>query len=158
NYAAALGVLPPAGTASRFAPQAMLLPYLEQKPVFDAINFQGDPTPLEGTPNATAAATSLDVFLCPADREPAGTSGWTSYAANGGNGRGGAGRTGPSAPDAAAAVVAGLQDVPDGTSLTAAMAEWLLGPGRPDDRVPGRSIAELSGGGPLPPSVFAASC
>jgi prepilin-type processing-associated H-X9-DG protein/prepilin-type N-terminal cleavage/methylation domain-containing protein len=159
NYASALGVLPPGGTAIRFSPQVMLLPYLEQKPLYDAINFQGNPTISEGTPNATAAATSLSVLLCPSDGQPSGAGGCTNYAGSVGNGVGWYGTNGAFVVSPDSAVVVGFRDFADGAGATAVMAEWLLGPARPDVKAPGRSVAQLAAGGvPLPPEDFAARC
>jgi prepilin-type N-terminal cleavage/methylation domain-containing protein/prepilin-type processing-associated H-X9-DG protein len=46
---------------------AMLLPQVEQKPLFDAINFS---LPIEGVSNSTARLTQIAVFLCPSDSAP----------------------------------------------------------------------------------------
>jgi type II secretory pathway pseudopilin PulG len=78
NYESALGVLPPGGTAIRYSHLAMLLPFLEQKPMFDAINFEDGSV----QSNATAAATSFTLFLCPSDGLHDGSGGWTNYAGN----------------------------------------------------------------------------
>jgi prepilin-type processing-associated H-X9-DG protein/prepilin-type N-terminal cleavage/methylation domain-containing protein len=43
---------------------AMILPQLEQRPLFDAANFG---LPVEAPQNVTAASASLGVFLCPSD-------------------------------------------------------------------------------------------
>jgi prepilin-type N-terminal cleavage/methylation domain-containing protein/prepilin-type processing-associated H-X9-DG protein len=156
NYESALGVLPPGGTAIRHSYLAMLLPFLEQKPVFDAINFADVPV----TSNASASATSLTLFLCPSDGLHDGSGGWTNYAGNVGNGLGTYGVNGAFvlAPDRAVAL--GLCSFLDGTSSTAAVSERLLGPLRPDARVPRRSVAQLSDGGgePLPADVFLVRC
>jgi type II secretory pathway pseudopilin PulG len=72
-----------------FSAHAMLLPYLEQQPLFNAIDFRF--TPSEPA-NWTAIGTRVDVFLCPADRDlpPEKLSNvptaWTNYAANRGRG------------------------------------------------------------------------
>ena len=66
------GTFPPGGIEPRIAPNdtlkrqlawsAFLLPYVEQKPIFDQIHFD---KPFDAAENATAAATVLPVFLCP---------------------------------------------------------------------------------------------
>jgi prepilin-type processing-associated H-X9-DG protein len=156
NYESALGVLPPGGTAIRASHLAMLLPFLEQKPLFDAINFEVVPV----SSNITATATSFSVFLCPSDGLHGESGGWTNYAGNVGNGLGAYGTDGCFVLAADHAVALRMGSFLDGTSTTAAMSERLLGPLLPDARVPRRSIAQLSDGGgePLPTDIFAARC
>jgi prepilin-type processing-associated H-X9-DG protein len=45
----------------------MLLPQFEQKPLFDAINFN---LPIEDVSNSTSRLTRMSVFLCPSDSAP----------------------------------------------------------------------------------------
>jgi prepilin-type N-terminal cleavage/methylation domain-containing protein/prepilin-type processing-associated H-X9-DG protein len=54
----------------RWSAHSQLLPYLEQRALFDALNFDGVPWehhPDYGTPNETALATRVAAFVCPAD-------------------------------------------------------------------------------------------
>jgi prepilin-type processing-associated H-X9-DG protein len=74
-----------------YSPQSQLLPFLEQRPVYDAINFNltwnPDPANSGYDGNATARRTSLGVFLCPSDTSalvPDGYAG-NSYRANEGS-------------------------------------------------------------------------
>jgi len=57
--------------------QAMLLPYIEQGPIYNAINFNFAGDNLDGTvahaANSTVWNTTINVFLCPSD--PGGLSG-----------------------------------------------------------------------------------
>ncbi len=46
---------------------AMLLPQIEQKPLFDAVNFN---LPIEDVSNPTSRMTRMTVFLCPSDDAP----------------------------------------------------------------------------------------
>jgi len=46
---------------------AMLLPQIEQKPLFDAVNFN---LPIEDVSNPTSRLTRMTVFLCPSDSAP----------------------------------------------------------------------------------------
>lgn len=46
---------------------SMLLPYLEQQPLYSAINFQ---VPIPDPRNQTARLMPLSVFLCPSDSQP----------------------------------------------------------------------------------------
>jgi len=46
---------------------AMLLPQVEQKPLFDTVNFN---LPVEDVSNSTSRLTRIAVFLCPSDSAP----------------------------------------------------------------------------------------
>jgi prepilin-type processing-associated H-X9-DG protein/prepilin-type N-terminal cleavage/methylation domain-containing protein len=46
---------------------AMLLPRFEQKPLFDALNFN---TPIEHASNSTTRVTAIAILLCPSDSAP----------------------------------------------------------------------------------------
>jgi type II secretory pathway pseudopilin PulG len=52
-----------------FSPHAVLLPYLEQQPLFDSINFTHNGALIEtiSEANRTAAAMVVATFLCPSD-------------------------------------------------------------------------------------------
>ena len=75
GYLTAIGQFPPgrinshiAGRGNCWGAYAQLLPNLEQKPVFDAFNFDLDP---DGSPaNTTAAGTFINAFICPTDGYP----------------------------------------------------------------------------------------
>lgn len=58
------------------SPQCALLPYLEQRAVFDAINFDvtccGPLESIANVGNATVAARVINVFLCPSDPQARG--------------------------------------------------------------------------------------
>ncbi len=55
---------------------AMLLPQMEQKPLFDAVNFA---VPIEAPSNITARLTLIAALLCPSDTGPRS---WTAAARN----------------------------------------------------------------------------
>jgi prepilin-type N-terminal cleavage/methylation domain-containing protein/prepilin-type processing-associated H-X9-DG protein len=142
-----------------FAPQVRLLPYLDQKALFDAINFDTGSVPLEtegfepltpeelaiNSTNQTVYMTRLSVFLCPSDPGP-----WrvgNSYRANIG--------VGPSKsmtaefPDSGNGFFSESSwqvrmirpaYVPDGISHTAAFSERLQGSGQPGAGVPARDF------------------
>jgi prepilin-type N-terminal cleavage/methylation domain-containing protein/prepilin-type processing-associated H-X9-DG protein len=46
---------------------AMLLPQIEQKPLFDAVNFTA---PIEDASNPTCRLANMSIFLCPSDNVP----------------------------------------------------------------------------------------
>lgn len=138
-----------------YAPHVRLLPYLDQKVLYDAVNFDVGTTPLE-TPglrslkpteiainncNATVFRTQLAVFLCPSDGGsfPVGN----SYRANVG--------VGPMKtmsaefPDSGNGLFMELRFtapafVPDGLSHTAAFSERLLGSGPSGSPSPARDF------------------
>lgn len=144
NYADEAGCLPLGmmGVAA-FSPQSALLSYLEQKPLYNAINF--DLSAYETQPggaNATVNSISVAAFVCPSDGAPQGTTGGTNYACNAGYAPQINGYNGAFAPWVAPTVVTagmikpprsiGYADFRDGTSGTATMTEWLLGTMRRD--------------------------
>jgi prepilin-type N-terminal cleavage/methylation domain-containing protein/prepilin-type processing-associated H-X9-DG protein len=81
NYESAIGSYPGAypatriggavgGTWGAWSPQAMMLPFLEQTPIYNAINFnllnQGDDSSYIGyRTNTTACGSRITAFLCP---------------------------------------------------------------------------------------------
>jgi prepilin-type N-terminal cleavage/methylation domain-containing protein/prepilin-type processing-associated H-X9-DG protein len=68
NYHEASNVFPPqVGVANRFSWGAMLLPYLDQTPLYNRLNFSEpwfQPAPSQNMPHATAM---LPLFSCPSD-------------------------------------------------------------------------------------------
>src|SRR4051794_38561286 len=81
SYESAHSVFPPgrintyvAGNGHCWGAYSQMLPFLEQKAVFDAMNFSMNPDPDYTTTNAvvnqTAAVTVLSTFLCPSDGGP----------------------------------------------------------------------------------------
>lgn len=72
NYHSALGVFPPGRTRSIldgqghcFGALAQLLPYVDQAPIYNAINFLHSAD--RGFENATSRATIIESFICPTD-------------------------------------------------------------------------------------------
>jgi prepilin-type N-terminal cleavage/methylation domain-containing protein/prepilin-type processing-associated H-X9-DG protein len=60
----------PPGFLPRWSAHSQLLPFIEQRVVFDSLNFSGLPWahhPIYGAPNSTGLLTRLAVFLCPSD-------------------------------------------------------------------------------------------
>jgi len=140
SYVSSVGVLPGSGNGNGFSPHVAILRELGETPLFNSINFQARAfsSTGESTPNRTAAQTSLSLFLCPSDPPPPRRpGGWTSYAGNRGTGfpRGYDGPF-PGPPRWHIA----LADIVDGTSNTAAMAEWTLGNLRPRERDSRRQV------------------
>ncbi|MBI3862513.1 MAG: DUF1559 domain-containing protein [Planctomycetia bacterium] len=73
SYLDACGVMPPGrlvnpvnGQGHCFSAYAHLLPYLDQGPLFNQINFSANPDDTAG-PNGPVVAVNLPVLLCPSD-------------------------------------------------------------------------------------------
>ena len=80
SYVAGLKVYP-AGQAG-FSPHVMMLPYLEQRPLYDSINFNAGHNALIGELNQTAFSTAVAIFVCPADSHPPELTLNSSYGGN----------------------------------------------------------------------------
>lgn len=124
SYAASTGIMP--SGAGSFSTHVMLLPYMEQGPLYSAMNFSSDSDAIPGSPNLTTVGTRIAGFLCASDSPRVDLIAGTNYAANWGVGftRFGAKSNGPLARGD---TPIGFAQVSDGTSSTAAMAEWRLG-------------------------------
>ena len=159
-YASAFGSFPLSGNGKGFSPHAMLLPLIEQKPLFDSINFSESPVSvIPWSANFTAFVVKVDAFLCPS--APGLPSNWiwgTSYAGSHGfyrrdqvdNGLFNVWSRRP----------VGYQDLTDGSSTTSAMAEWIQGPGYPYERSPLGTIFDIPGDldGPARLQQFLVAC
>lgn len=156
NYISTSGSFPPAAIATvgadgreylgYFSPHCRILPFLDQGPLFNSINFSLGTWPrdtyLAGPPpgvppidqiNATVLNSNVALFLCPSDGGPFEKTG-NNYRANAG--------IGPSfspwieTPDSGNGIFPESKtvrpgDVPDGLSHTAAFSERLRGSGHP---------------------------
>jgi prepilin-type N-terminal cleavage/methylation domain-containing protein/prepilin-type processing-associated H-X9-DG protein len=170
------GVLPNSSPLQyRWSALAQMAPHLEQANLFNALNFNfpvahmptGGPTPFWPyfPANTTVMATQVALFLCPSDGAPPPTvgSGPTNYAFCSGDGSGGGDATG-----ANGAFILGpaqsVATVTDGTSLTAAASEQLLGIAGPYSQttptpvpVPLKRAMSRVSAGPLTDDACAAS-
>jgi prepilin-type N-terminal cleavage/methylation domain-containing protein/prepilin-type processing-associated H-X9-DG protein len=153
NYHSSIGTFPLGASLNPLAPpnstttwtnwgaNALMLPYLEQNPIYSAINFAFSPEPapeptgggFQGLTivNSTVYNTKLAVFLCPSDGN-AGTTDINSYSGSVGTttyGIGGAdlGVTPQSTGVFAMQACYSIANVTDGTSNTIAYAENLVG-------------------------------
>ncbi len=160
NYHSSMNSLPPGTTIAPYAvpgqqenwsawsAQSLLLPYLEQTPLYNAINFSWGSGARGGTLsaaiNSTAYNTKIASFLCPSDGQ-AGKSHINSYHASQGT-----------STFINSANVSGLfaygssysfADISDGTSNTVAFSEAMVGDenGRADKM--GNSTGQNVGGG-----------
>lgn len=158
NYHSAHGVFPAAYNTGRiaggsigaggawgaFSPQSMLLPFMEQQPIYNAINFdlinQGSDADY-GIPqvNSTATRSRIAAFLCPSSPLPGNSNFWgvpapgNNYFASVGASIGfdgswaswGSGE--PNGIFRYLGTPVGIRDVTDGTSNTVAFGEWRTG-------------------------------
>ena len=150
NYHTANGVFPLGGSLAPYSPpnatlswnnwgaNALMLGYLEQGQVYNAINFSFAPEPspepdnpgyssFAGVTNATAYNTKLKLFLCPSDGN-AGHVCINSYHASVGTSTYAVGTNPPQTSGVFAMQRSyGLADLLDGSSNTIAYAEALTG-------------------------------
>ncbi|RUL81430.1 DUF1559 domain-containing protein [Tautonia sociabilis] len=138
---------------------ARMLPHLEQRTLYDAINFDSGTTPFElpggrSEPlaherstlemNRTAFRTGIASFLCPSDGGPFEEAG-CSYRGSTGVGPN---HYAPESPDSGNGLFPVIDrvtfaGVPDGLSHTAAFSERLRGTGIPADPEPARNTFAL---------------
>ena len=110
-----------------YSPHSQILPFMEQTPLYQAINFSltWNPDPANGgyDGNKTVRASVVSGFLCPSDAAstiPAGYAGANYRASEGSNFLFGHGKSDPSG-------VNGAMRAPDGTSNTAMFSEHVIG-------------------------------
>jgi len=154
SYQESHRVFPSGDNGAGFSAHAMILPQLEQTPLFNSVNFEAGLGIVATAENQTAGRSILSLFLCPSDTVSP-TWAATSYAGSAGfNAQGGSNngffieaRTRYLGPAA----------ITDGTSNTVAMTEWLLGPsGNRDRRATVFRTENLTGAGEA--EEFAAAC
>ncbi|MDG3006065.1 DUF1559 domain-containing protein [Paludisphaera mucosa] len=168
NYHSSTNVFPMGGSRSNriyqatgtsyddwttWSAHALMLPYIEQGPLYNAINFAFSPEESDGTPNAaqsTVVLTIVNGYLCPSDPNAGrrntnsyhGSYGTTTnsnlYYPNDNNNAGCNGLFSIMMPY-------GLKDCADGASNTVAFAEALVGNGLGNGRI---------GGGGSSPSTY----
>ena len=136
NYHDAHRILPfgQGGTGSKYSAVALLLPYMEELPLHDSIDFR---FPYTDAVNSPARLTELPGFRCPSDvHNPlSATGGGINYMANKGNGIVWRDATGPNAglpnPNGVFYFQSAIRfgDIRDGLSNTAAFSERVLADG-----------------------------
>ncbi|MBX6314047.1 MAG: DUF1559 domain-containing protein [Isosphaeraceae bacterium] len=140
NYASTVGSFPLGYGEQGYSTHAALLPYMEQRPMYDALNFHVGSSLLPAPENWTVAAITPATFLCPSD--PLAQShrdiSRTNYAGNRGVGVQKYGYNGVFSGPFEPSVKPG--DITDGLSNTVAMSEWLIGPANRTVRDPKRSV------------------
>ena len=162
NYLDTHGVFPFGKGASftgvavyaRWSQHAMLLPFLDQAPLYNSINFNVAPStpgmgqvpsfmPAVTTANLAQSQAVIPMFLCPSDAATQ-TSGQNNYAANQGgwlcdrNDAGGNAAAGDVSPTEIQTGVfyylskLSMSDIPDGSSQTCFFSEKIRGNGNPN--------------------------
>ncbi len=117
NYDSAFAQLPQGvGSYGGFSVHVKLLPYMEQRSLYDSINMQ---VFVASGENITATQMVPGFLICPSD--PERHIGHTNYGFNLGDGIPAFDHLGPFVGDA------GLAAVTDGLSMTAAFSEYLIG-------------------------------
>lgn len=123
SYGAAMECAPNGLNGMQFSIHAMLLPYLEQKPMYNSLNMSGTSEPGKNMMNGTAIRTTISIFMCPSDGFETVEGGGTNYLGCLGFSN--------SSEENGYFVHAQSQStplhVPDGTSSTIAMSEGLKG-------------------------------
>ena len=133
------GVLPDSSPQQyRWSALAQMAPYLEQAALYNALNFDfpiGHKATVPGSlfwpfypANTTAMAVRVSLFLCPSDGAPSplDSSGPTNYAFCSGDGSNGGDASGANGVFILGPAIT-LANVTDGSSLTTAASESLLG-------------------------------
>ena len=138
NYHDSVGCFPPGAGGSNFSPHARILPYIDQAPLYNQINF--NLSPLHAA-NAGPWAMSLPAFLCPSNTDmlPGNVGGRNNYWTNTGTTvLNGLPSTDPAHPNFGWPMPDGvfhnsskirMRDIIDGTSQTAMMSEKMTGDG-----------------------------
>jgi prepilin-type processing-associated H-X9-DG protein len=138
-----------------YSMHARLLPYLDERPIYDAINFtlSTSPRPVDSyqevgnAANLTAISAGISIFLCPSDAGPFQSTG-VNYRGNVGVGP--MNNTSIEFPDSNNGLFPELgfvraAYVPDGLSHTAAFAERLRGSDQAYAPVPERDFWQSTG-------------
>jgi prepilin-type N-terminal cleavage/methylation domain-containing protein/prepilin-type processing-associated H-X9-DG protein len=159
-----------------FSAQASLLPYLDQAPLYAALNFSLSPLDYDGT-NTTVVYRVVGTFICPSDTNAgAGHQNINDYAASIGvttadlyewENYGPALATNFQIPNGSSGLFTfgisyGVRHCTDGTSSTIAYAEWLVGDGRgtyyggqdPGSTYRGNGFMTATGNNPTYASAF----
>lgn len=140
---------------SGWSAQALMLPYLEQTPVYNTMNFSWSATRAPGANyNSTAYNTALNIFACPSDGN------WNTVKSNGGvnlNNYFASMGTSAYSTSGVGAAITGLfgyqtkvtvATVTDGTSNTVAFSEGLVGDRNQLGKVRANSTGNAPAGSP----------
>lgn len=157
GYMTSLDVLPAGQGGNGHSPHLAILPYLDQAPLYQSLNF--DVSIADGE-NRTVCNARPAVFLCPSDGTGSQNNLVTNYAANSGDayrlaaypGNGVFSTNGKPAEDHTRP-----SDIIDGMSQTCVTAEWAVGRPQTVDRRRNFYYRKM-GSGPVDTDKFAADC
>lgn len=121
SYLANVGTFPMGYSRNGFPFQVVLLPYLERRDLYQAINFDSNGVFATSPENYTVSTTRLSGFICPSDPVHEGPR--INYVGNRGSGVQKFGYNGIFMVSPLGAV--GPSDCMDGLANTAAVCEWL---------------------------------
>lgn len=129
SYASGCGSFPGATNGLGYSAHSLLLPYLDQRTLFNGLNFSVHAMEFgPGSVNQTAALTSLAIFLCPTDPPPGAVTWSSNYPVSRGVWRRNSTTVENGAFSTPRAPWATLPSFTDGMSTTAAVSEWVVGP------------------------------
>lgn len=143
SYAAAIKSYPQGINGNGFSVHAMILPYMDQNPAYNSINFSFSSSRFSRTSyeNRTASSVVIDIFLCPSDI-PGTRQSINNYAGNRGSGVQKFGYNGAFPLETSAPI--GYEGFTDGSSTTAALTEWKTGSSSRGRNDPDRLVFETA--------------
>lgn len=124
NYESSVGAFPGSTNGSGYSFHVMILPFMDQGPLYNSFNFAYAPT--DGfrlnTQNSTSSCTSINGLICPSDNLATAGTAWTNYPGNTGYGYQTYGYNGIFVPQSM-----NPSGIRDGLSQTVMISEWVLG-------------------------------
>ncbi|MHC5536722.1 DUF1559 family PulG-like putative transporter [Singulisphaera rosea] len=124
QYVTSFGVYPEGSNGLNYSLISMILPFMEERPLFNSINFS---YPSSSAQSETAKASHISSLICPSEPPRGEGPGRTNYSGNGGYDLPNRGFNGLFAHPSIKHYVVGNAAILDGTSTTCAMSELVLG-------------------------------
>jgi len=158
SYHGVYDTFPPAQSAFGFSVFASLLPYLEQSPLHNSINFLKGP--YLGLASVVPHPISINILVCPEDNPTTarGVLGWTNYAASRGSGLQKYGENGAFIGPPGATTSS--HDFSDGLGNTVMVSEWVTGYNPSGQQAANRTVYQTGRMYPEPNQLdqFASEC
>ena len=128
-YVSDYALYPMAHNGTGYSPQILLLPYIEQRSLFDALNMSVLQTGGSTPEIATFWKVAVSTYMCPSDPIRPSGKGCTNYPGNRGVGYDARGHQNNGLFNLAlTSGPIGPSSIQDGLSNTSAFSEWLVGP------------------------------